>query len=454
MMNMKYIENLLLLSFVLLLSSCKEKTTIEEIEESVKIKIGSVNTSIFTAAVSGSFDGISNMDIALGKNGVLYCEKSDNAQDIFNSWKDGNDNPDCKVSEKGQMNGVAFSGRLLSLKPDTEYNYCLFSQNRDNTERIISSVQSFRTLPFSPEIQMPIISDIHYIDAVATDSVTIDKMDVQYCKMELLLSETTDVQKDGSFSIPLSNKFDGTAKVEIKDIKPNTEYFCRLYIKYETTDGITGFIYGPENSFKTKDLMETAIDLGLPSGIRWADFSMGEYEFASALIMSPYYYWGSSQAGVYYLSPNGEYESTHVQDETVNEDGSLNNIGDEISGTEYDVVHKKYGGKWRMPTRIDLEELLDNCSLSAAMKFKHTYTSNNLTTTMVEKYVKVMGNNGQSIRFRQYDGTWSGTMDDDGTVFGLVCRIGDKQAKMTIDKHVRGESTMPIRPVWDPNMKE
>ena len=77
---MKYIENLLLLSFVLLLSSCNDKTTIEESEESVKIKIGSVNTSIFTAAVSGSFDGISNMDIALGKNGVLYCEKTDNAQ--------------------------------------------------------------------------------------------------------------------------------------------------------------------------------------------------------------------------------------------------------------------------------------------------------------------------------------------------------------------------------------
>ena len=447
---MKCLYNLILFAFVILLSSCNDKNTIDELEI---IKTGNVSTSIFTATVTGSFDGISKMEIALGKNGVLYCEKADNAQDIFNTWKNGNDYPDCIVFEKGQINGDAFSGKLIGLKPDTEYNYCLFSQNRDNTERIISSVQSFRTLPFLPIIQMPTISDIHYIDAIAKDAVTIDEVDVPYCKMEFLLSETTDGKKDGCLSIPFSNKFDGIVKVEINKIKPNTKYYCRLYIKYETTDGINGFIYGPETSFITKDLMETAIDLGLPSGIRWADFSMGEYEFASALRTSPIYYWGSSQAMVFHISSNGRYERNVVKNEHINEDGSFKDIGDEISGTEYDIVHMTYGGRWRMPTKADLEELLDNCSLSIPMRFNREYTSNNITTTEVVEFFKVMGNNDQSIRFRAYDDTWSGTKDSGGTVYGLVCRTGDGKATMRIDKLVRGDA-LSIRPVWDPNMKE
>ncbi len=36
-------------------------------------------------------------------------------------------------------------------------------------------------------------------------------------------------------------------------------------------------------------------------------------------------------------------------------------IGENISGTQYDVARQKWGGDWRMPTGEDVEELIDNC---------------------------------------------------------------------------------------------
>lgn len=37
------------------------------------------------------------------------------------------------------------------------------------------------------------------------------------------------------------------------------------------------------------------------------------------------------------------------------------NIGSEISGTHYDVVHIKWKGNWRMPTKEEIDELCDKC---------------------------------------------------------------------------------------------
>lgn len=41
------------------------------------------------------------------------------------------------------------------------------------------------------------------------------------------------------------------------------------------------------------------------------------------------------------------------------------NIGNDISGTDYDVVRAKWGGSWRMPTREEFEELCLKCSWEA-----------------------------------------------------------------------------------------
>lgn len=91
-----------------------------------------------------------------------------------------------------------------------------------------------------------------------------------------------------------------------------------------------------------------AIDLGLPSGTKWASCNVGATkpeEYGS------YYAWGETveyEESCHYYQI-GEYEYV--------------NIGSDISGTEYDVAHVKWGGKWCMPTLDDIKELLDNCTV-------------------------------------------------------------------------------------------
>ena len=36
-------------------------------------------------------------------------------------------------------------------------------------------------------------------------------------------------------------------------------------------------------------------------------------------------------------------------------------MGNDIKGTEYDVAHVKWGDGWRMPTQVEVNQLLNNC---------------------------------------------------------------------------------------------
>ncbi len=91
-----------------------------------------------------------------------------------------------------------------------------------------------------------------------------------------------------------------------------------------------------------------AIDLGLPSGTKWASCNVGASkpeEYGS------YYAWGETEEKEVYSEDTYKYY----------QNGSYVNIGWDISGTEYDVAHVKWGGNWCMPTLDDIKELLNNC---------------------------------------------------------------------------------------------
>ena len=93
------------------------------------------------------------------------------------------------------------------------------------------------------------------------------------------------------------------------------------------------------------------IDLGLPSGTKWACCNV---DAATPEDKGGYYSWGETSE-----KPTYDWSSyTHC-------DGSVqtcHNIGNDISGTQYDVVHVKWGGTWRMPTFNQVKEMLDNCT--------------------------------------------------------------------------------------------
>ena len=94
-----------------------------------------------------------------------------------------------------------------------------------------------------------------------------------------------------------------------------------------------------------------AIDLGLTSGTMWATCNVGA---ASPEEFGGFYAWGEtmekeSYSWGTYTHCDGAYSSCH-------------NIGEDISGSEYDVAHVKWGGSWKTPNETQVNELLDECS--------------------------------------------------------------------------------------------
>jgi hypothetical protein len=99
-----------------------------------------------------------------------------------------------------------------------------------------------------------------------------------------------------------------------------------------------------------------AIDLGLPSGTKWACCNV---EASAPEEYGGYYAWGETETKSVYSPQTYQF---YLRWDSVYQIPVYEYIGDDIAGTEYDVAYKKCGVTWRMPSRIQVEEIVDNCS--------------------------------------------------------------------------------------------
>lgn len=97
------------------------------------------------------------------------------------------------------------------------------------------------------------------------------------------------------------------------------------------------------------------IDLGLPSGTKWAccNVDTNNPENQAPTNYGGYYSWGETEEKDFYDWSNYLYRDKY---------GKYLDLGNDISGTEFDVAHAKWGGSWRMPSVDQIDELIDNCS--------------------------------------------------------------------------------------------
>ena len=86
------------------------------------------------------------------------------------------------------------------------------------------------------------------------------------------------------------------------------------------------------------------VDLGLPSGLKWATCNVGA---SSPSDYGSYFAWGETFT-------KGEYTDSNCRtfDRT---------FGDISGNVEYDAARANWGGSWRLPTKAEFEELLNNC---------------------------------------------------------------------------------------------
>ena len=187
-------------------------------------------------------------------------------------------------------------------------------------------------------------------------------------------SETSEPKINNLYS-EVSNNGAGTGSFTsaLTNLKANTTYYVRAYATNEA-----GTVYGEVKSFKTLDEEpeETIsgtenghdyVDLGLPSGLKWATCNVGA---SSPEEYGGYYAWGETTTKIEYTEENCLTFGKQMND---------------ISGnTQYDAATANWGGAWRMPTYDELNELNTQCTW--------TWT----TQDGVNGY-KVEGPNGNSI---------------------------------------------------------
>ena len=142
--------------------------------------------------------------------------------------------------------------------------------------------------------------------------------------------------------------------VQLIGLHSGITYYYRVYVKSPDGNVAYGKAYAsttlPGSSICPDSHHPHMVDLGLPSGTKWACCNVGA---SSPEGYGGYYAWGE-------LTEKNVYSwDTYAYGQSAED---CTNIGTDIANSSYDVAHVKMGGTWHMPTTEQQTELLNNCS--------------------------------------------------------------------------------------------
>lgn len=348
-------------------------------------------------------------------------------------------------------NGGAFEYVFERLKPKTTYTYQTYFRDKTHDILIVSDAKTFKTKDISwasvtgfrlreTSFQKGAFQNNgntydYKFDAVITVAVNKD-VDKSYIEYWGYMFEDQDGQK---WQYPCSqytssytytriepfyrNSAKSTVKIYgyVKFYNDDT-YYCDEPRTYELR-------YSPSSC--PDDHHHHVIDLGLPSGTKWACCNV---EASSPGEYGGYYAWGETKTKPVYDWDHYLYLG-EVSDVNI---GLLN-----IAGTSYDVAHIQWGGQWRMPSFRQCVELLENCSVNE-FTFQGIegwqFTGRNGASIFLPKagYFSDNGNNcvnGTAVY-------WTSTFDE--WEFAYWFYLGDKGAHNDLATCYLG---LPVRPV-------
>lgn len=171
------------------------------------------------------------------------------------------------------------------------------------------------------------------------------------------------------------------------------------------------------------------VDLGLPSGTMWATTNFGA---GFAEYMGGWYQWGELNRVEDYLhckwDTDTKYDDAEAKPTLLPED---------------DVVAQKWGGKWRIPTQAELQELIDKCTWNLDQKFNgYTIVGPNGNSIFIPIYGS--DNVGMDLLYEYEGAVWSSTNSGGKTAVVMVFnRKGRKECINQLKKQ-----GFEIRPVF------
>lgn len=254
------------------------------------------------------------------------------------------------TKESTTSNGT-YSISLTGLSAETTYYYRAYAVYEDkyyygDTKTFVTNaapVASFYVTTSSA-------TSIGQTSATLNGSITASNTTKSYKAGFFLATSGTPSNSNYTKDINGGTNTTGSYSSQVSGLTSGTKYYVRAYVLYDNI-----FYYGATTSFTTtKPTTGTLnghdwVDLGLPSGTKWATCNVGA---SSSTGYGDYYAWGET------ITKNTYSESTYQY----YSNGTWINIGNDISGTQYDVAHVKWGSSWVLPSKSQINELLENCT--------------------------------------------------------------------------------------------
>ena len=188
-----------------------------------------------------------------------------------------------------------------------------------------------------------------------------------------------------------------------------------------------------------KETMEY-VDLGLPSGIKWAKCDIGK---TSPEKYGTTYAWGETwtkwNIDYYYFTDivEGQYTKYDSRDKRF------------FLEKEDDVAYLRLGEGWRYPTWNEMQELIDNC----------TVTESTLNGWLGVMFISKINNNYIFFRYYfstltlgdPYSGLWTSALveSDPSLAKCLYFERDDETGKIVVKRYdIKRDSRLPVRPVY------
>lgn len=160
-----------------------------------------------------------------------------------------------------------------------------------------------------------------------------------YVKRGFFVGTTPDVTRETAIVVCLADSVNTSDYAAKLGNLPVGTYYYRAFIRYKDKD----YVVEPSDA---KEVGLDFIDLGLPSGVKWANVNIGSTISSDK---GDNYAWGETEKKTTYTQSNYRYYNPNT---------GYADIGSDISANlQYDVTAKLISGT-RMPTQDDLDELL------------------------------------------------------------------------------------------------
>ncbi len=303
-----------------------------------------------------------------------------------------------------------------------------------------------------------------YGDVFSVESVSLDKTELELNVGEITSLFVTIIPENATNkSLSWSSSDESIATVSsdgiVKAVAPGTTVITVTTSDGEKAASCTVYVKEASSSIPVPEI----VDLGLPSGLKWASFNIGASKPEE---YGDYYAWGEVEP--YYSSLNPltwkegkeagynwpSYKWCMGSNTTLTKYCNQSSCGyngftdnKTVLDSEDDAAHVNLGGNWRMPTKAEWGELMENCTW--------TWTRQNGVRGKL-----VTAKNGNSIFLPAaallswtgfiYEGDgyyWSSSMSSAGQAW-IVTYIGYLNSVHLVGNQWCHDGS-PIRPVYD-----